>query len=74
MVPIRRSSVYHRLGMHGIAHGTGYRLPLFRTVTKKISPIAHMGGDDVFLRRHFPVVFLGLFACFQHNSNEWLYR
>lgn len=61
MVPIGRSSIYHRGFGHGVDHGPWPGLPLLRTRAKKVSIEHDMGVHGIMFGYHFPVVFMGIF-------------
>lgn len=74
MVLVRRPGVHHCRLCDGAGHGTGPRLPLLRTGTKKIGIKYDMGLHGISVRYHIPMVHLGLLVSFQQLRNEWLYR
>ena len=70
MVPIRRSSVYHRGFGHGVGHDTRTRLPIFRPCTEKVGTQYDLGLYGLFHYRHIPMVLLGLLAGLLSHGNK----
>jgi hypothetical protein len=74
MVPIRRSGLHHRGFSHGVGHGTGSRIPLFWSRTKKVGSIDDLGLHGFLFHHHLPMVLLGLFFGIFTIGNKWIYR
>lgn len=70
MVPIGRPGLYHRGIGHGAGHGSGPRLPVLRTGTTQVGLEHDLGLYGFPLRRHLPMVFLGLFAGILADRDE----
>lgn len=62
MVPVRRSSVYHRSLGYGPGYGTGTGFLVFRPSTTEICAVDDMGVYGFDVGYYLPVVFLGLLS------------
>lgn len=74
MVSIRGLSIHHRLIMHGPSHDPRNRFPLLRSRPPQVRSLHDLGCSWRNIRRHIPVVFLGLQPSILRYWNLWLYR
>ena len=73
MVPARRPGLHPRGFGHGVDHGSWPGLPLLRSGSQKVGPLAHLGLHVLVLRHNLPMVLLGLLARLW-SLQEWLHR